>query len=125
VKRTTLKRNKELRADPLKTLEWHRKSRKALGSVSAKRRADLGARAMVRQAVIERAGGQCEYAAVIPEVRCGFVPGRGMEVDEIRGGSYRVSEWLDPDRCKLTCPVHHDFKTNHKRLVLDRLRSRS
>jgi hypothetical protein len=121
MKRTPLKRNIELRGDPLKTLEWHQRSRKALAKVSAKRRADLGRRTEVRNEVIARAGGQCEYAAIVPEVACGLLPGRGMEVDELRGGSYRVTEWLDPDRCRLVCPVHHDWKTAHKRELLKRL----
>lgn len=88
---------------------------------SAKRALQSQQRKLVRQIVCERADNQCEYADVIPEISCGMLPGRGMEVDELRGGSYRQQEWLDPDRCKLTCPVHHDFKTDNKKFVLRRL----
>ena len=43
-----------------------------------------------RRIVLARAGGRCEYEGAIPEVRCGFLPGRRqLEVDELRGGSYR------------------------------------
>jgi len=76
---------------------------------------------VVRAEVGARAGWQCEYRDVIPEVECGWLPGRGLEVDELRGGSFRASEWLDADRCRLTCPVHHDWKTANKREVLRRL----
>jgi hypothetical protein len=95
--------------------------RTRLSAVSRKRKAQAGQRVQVREIVAERAGGRCEYAPVIPEVPCGMLPGRGMEVDEMRGGSYRSTEWLDPDACRYTCPVHHDYKTAHKRTVLSRL----
>lgn len=121
VKRSPLRRSTELRADPLKQLEWQRRSRKALARVSGKRRAQLADRGRVRDVVWARAGGRCEYADVVPEVACGFYGGRGLEVDELRGGSRRGSEWLDPTRCRLTCPAHHDYKTAHKRVVLRRL----
>ena len=120
MKRSPLRRRTPLRADPDKQREWQRSSG-ALARVSGKRRAQLSERASVREQVIARAGGQCEYADVIPEVACGFLPGRGMEVDELRGGSRRGSEWLDAERCRLACPVHHDWKTAHKRDVLRRL----
>ena len=120
MKRSPLRRRTPLRADPDKQWEWRRSSR-ALARVSGKRRAQLSERASVREQVIARAGGRCEYADVIPEVACGMLPGRGMEVDELRGGSARGSEWLDPERCRLACPVHHDWKTAHKRVVLRRL----
>jgi len=121
VKRRPLGRRTALRADPLAQLEWQRRSRKALARVSKKRQAQLGDRKRVRDVVWARAAGRCEYAEVVPEVACGMLPGRGMEVDELRGGSRRGSEWLDADRCRLTCPVHHDYKTAHKRTVLRRL----
>lgn len=121
MKRTPLQRRTALRADPAKQMEWQRRTRAALARVSDRRRAQLGQRKQVRDVVWARAGGRCEYADVVPEVECGMLPGRGMEVDELRGGSQRGSEWLDPDRCRLTCPVHHDYKTAHKRVVLRRL----
>lgn len=121
MKRSPLVRRTPLRADPAKQMAWQRRSRTALARVSERRRAQLSERDRVRDAVWARAGGRCEYADVVPEVACGMLPGRGMEVDELRGGSRRGSEWLDPDRCRLTCPVHHDYKTAHKRVVLRRL----
>jgi hypothetical protein len=105
----------------VKARDWQNRSRKSLKPVSAKRRAAFSERDRVRQAVFDRAGGRCEYASVVPEVCCGLLPGRGIEVDELRGGAHRVSEWLDVDRCRLTCPVHHDWKTANKRELLARL----
>lgn len=62
---------------------------------------------------IVRARGRCEYADVIPEVACGWLPGRRqLEVDELHGGARRNEEMQDPDQCVLTCPVHHDVKTD-------------
>ena len=110
-----------IRTDPAKVRDWIERSRKPLPPLSRKRRSDLKRRTEVRQIVKDRAGNRCEYADIIPEVACGFRPGRGMEVDELRGGSHRVSEWLDPDRCRFVCPVHHDWKSAHKRVVLSRL----
>lgn len=80
------------------------------------------ARDECRRAVLARAGSRCEYEGAIPEIRCGFLPGRRqLEVDELRGGSYRSTEYLDPEQCRAACPKHHEFKTEHKRVVLARL----
>jgi hypothetical protein len=96
--------------------------RTRLSPVSAKRRALGAERARVRIEVLARADGACQYADVVPEVRCAFYTDRpGLEVDELRGGSYRVTEWLDPNACRAVCPAHHDHKTGHKRDVLERL----
>lgn len=91
--------------------------------VSARRARDLQTRAAVVEIVHARAGGACWYAPVVPEIRCRqlYRDRLPLEVDELRGGAYRVTEWLDPDRCRLTCQAHHDFKTDNKLLVLDRL----
>lgn len=112
--------------DPDKIRAWQLRSRKPLRrsqlrSVSRKRQQAGTTRKQVREAVWWRSGGVCEYVNIIPEVRCGMLPDRGMEVDELRGGSHRSREWLDPDQCRLTCPVHHDWKTTHKREILRRL----
>lgn len=112
MRRTQMKRGAELRTDP--TYRFPQRSRR--------RSDDDGRRREVRAEVARRSGGRCQYAAVIPEVPCGFFVDRpGMEVDEMRGGAWRSTEYLDPDRCRLTCPAHHDWKTDHKRLVLQRL----
>jgi hypothetical protein len=92
-----------------------------LKPMSSKRSADLKRRQDVIKQVQQRAGFQCEYQHVIPEVACDLRPGRNMEVDELRGGSYRSVEWLDPEWCRYTCPAHHDWKTANKRIVLKRL----
>jgi hypothetical protein len=99
------------------------KRRKPIPYKSPKRMSDGDKRAAVRAAVLERAGGDCEYAGVIPEVRCASPDPRrpAIEVDEIRGGAYRCTEWLNPDRCMASCQSHHDFKTLNKREVLLRL----
>jgi len=108
----------------VKVRAWQDRSRQPIAGQSKKRASQQTERRKVRAEVVARADGRCEYADVIPEVKCGMLPGRGMEVDELRGGSYRQAEWLNPDRCRLTCPVHHDYKTLHKREVLKRLESR-
>lgn len=88
--------------------------------MSKKRRALLARRAEVRQVVLVR-DRVCQAAVFVPEVACGFLPGRpGLEVDELRGGSRRATEWLDPEDCQAICPVHHDWKTDHKKLYLTR-----
>ena len=84
-------------------------------SMSAKRRRQLAERTRVREQVIAR-DQTCVARTVITEIACGFLPERpGLEVDEIRGGSYRCTEWLQPERCRLLCPAHHDFATDNKR----------
>ena len=113
--------------DPDKLRAWQARSRKPLArsqlrSVSRKRSQATTTRKQVREAVLRRSGGQCEYAAIIPEVQCGWLPDRTvLEVDELRGGSWRQQEWLDPQWCRATCAQHHDYKTAHKREVLRRL----
>lgn len=83
--------------------------------MSPKKRRELERRKVVVHQVHIRDGG-CIARLVITEIECGFLPNRSvLEVDEIRGGSYRSTEWLDADRCQLLCPAHHDFKTDHKR----------
>lgn len=70
----------------------------------------------------ERAGGRCEYADVVPEVLCGWLPDRyALEPDEIRGGAQRVTEQYDADRIRMTCPCHHEWKTENKPELVRRL----
>lgn len=97
--------------------------RSRINPVSGKRRAQLALRREVVIVVFERAGGRCWYAPFIPEVACQHIDRTRpmLEVDELRGGSYRITEWLDPDQCRLPCQSHHRFKTEHKLEVLDRL----
>lgn len=122
MKRSRLERRTPLTADPGKQAEWRQRTARNLPAISKRRRREQSARNLVREQVHIRAGGACEYASVVPEVTCGFLPGRSrMEVDELRGGSFRSVEYLDVERCRLTCPVHHDWKTAHKRDVLRRL----
>lgn len=98
------------------------KPRSRINPVSTKRKADMKERNEVRDAVLARANGRCEYRSIIPEVRCGSLPERtGLECDEIHGGALRAEEWLDPDRIIATCAVHHDWKTLHKNEVIKRL----
>jgi hypothetical protein len=94
-----------------------------LNKVSPKREDEKAEREQVRNQVIKRAGFQCEYAELIPEVHdCVFYPPdrSGLEVDEMRGGSYRCTEYLDPDACHAACPGHHDWKTANKREFIER-----
>ncbi len=98
------------------------KPRTKINPVSKKRYTDMKERNEVRDAVLARANGRCEYRSIIPEIRCGSLPQRlGLECDEIHGGALRGEEWLDPDRIIATCAVHHDFKTLNKKLVIERL----
>ena len=98
--------------------------RSRLAPVSARRQAQKARRAEVVAEVHERAGGRCEYADVVPEVECAsywWSSRPPLEVDELRGGAHRSSEWLDPEQCRLTCHAHHDWKTENKRELLKRL----
>lgn len=121
-----MKRSQRLNTDPDKARAWQDRSRaaarargvlprKRLPAKSAKRTADEPERARVREVVLARDRG-CTAVDVVPEVRCGSPDPRRpeIEVDEIRGGAYRVDEWLDPDRCRSLCQAHHDWKTAHK-----------
>lgn len=110
------------RSAPLKRGKALARGTKRIAPKSARRLEEQEQRDECRRIVLARAGGRCEYEGAIPEVRCGFLPGRRtLEVDELRGGSYRSVEYLDPTRCRAACPKHHDYKTEHKRAVLERL----
>lgn len=91
--------------------------------VSDKRRARFKVRALVVEIVHQRAGERCWYAPFIPEVPCEHWDRTRpmLEVDELRGGAHRITEWLEPDCCRLACQSHHRYKTEHKLEVLDRL----
>jgi hypothetical protein len=101
------------------------KVRKRIPPVSEARLSKKALREAVVAEVLTRPGPRCELAAVIPEVPCGSLttPERPheLEVDEMRGGAYRVTEMYDPSRCHRTCHQHHDWKTANKREVLRRL----
>lgn len=92
--------------------EWARRTRSRLAAQSDRVKEAAAERAKVRKVVAARAGWQCQYAVIVPEVACRFYGGRGMEVDELRGGAHRSIEWLNADACRLTCPAHHDVKTD-------------
>jgi hypothetical protein len=131
MKRSPLKRKTELaRGGPIQRTAVKAvgkfsevKARKSLAYRSKKTKEREPEREQVRKEVHERAGFACEYAAVIPEIPCGspFPDRPRLEVDELRGGSYRSTEMYDPKQCRLTCQIHHDHKTEHKVEVLDRL----
>lgn len=123
MKRSPLRRKTGLaRKTGLKATEFTSKSTKPIAQRSTKRLAEQPQRDEVRRIVWENAGGVCQYAAVIPELPCGFLPGRSiLEVDELRGGSRRGTEYLDPVQCRLCCPMHHDYKSLHKKEVNHRL----
>lgn len=100
---------------------------------SERRREQAEARREVVQIVLKR-DGVCQYARVIPEVPCSspFAHRPPLEVDELRGGSHRSIEYLNPDACVAVCQTHHDIKTDGrmingvfvgKREVLRRLRA--
>lgn len=92
---------------------------------SARRIAEQPDRDACRAVVLARAAGVCEYRDVVPEISCGWLPGRReLEVDELVGGASRSIEYVDPERCRGVCPVHHDYKTANKREVLRRLGER-
>lgn len=97
-----------------------RRFRTPLPVKSARRQEQDAERAKVVAEVLRRAGAKspadlsaCQYRAIVPEVECGWLPDRRrLEVDELRGGSHRAIEWLNPDACRAVCPVHHDVKTD-------------
>lgn len=97
------------------------KQPKRIPARSAKRQAMQAERDTCRAVVLAR--GACEYAPLIPEVECGspWHHRPPLEVDEIRGGAYRLDEFTDPTRCRLTCQNHHDWKTAHKREAISRI----
>lgn len=98
--------------------------RSRINPVSQRTRDERTARAECKAAVRARSGGQCEYAEAIWEIPCAFYPHARraeLECDELRGGSWRRIEYLNPDRCRDVCPAHHDWKTEHKWTVLERL----
>lgn len=114
-----MKRSGRLRSDPAKTRAWQDRSRKRLPQQSDRRKAEQPERDATRQEVLRRAGWQCQYRDLVPWVRCATRPGRrDLEVDELRGGAQRSTEYLDPEQCRATCPAHHDYKTEHKHEVL-------
>lgn len=129
MKRSPLRRKTELSRGPgpkqVKGLEPKTRltrSSKQIASRSAKRIAERPLRDEVRRIVTESAGHQCQYAAIIPEVGCGWLPDRHqLEVNELRGGSRRGTEYLDPLQCRLTCPMHHEWVTDHKKEANHRL----
>jgi hypothetical protein len=86
--------------------------------VSARRRSRAAEREAVVAEVLTRPGPRCEMARWVPEVRCGSLttPERphAIEVDEIRGGAWRVTEMYDASRCQRGCHRHHDWKTANK-----------
>ncbi len=77
--------------------------RTRLKAMSQKRRMLLAERRKVRAVVLERDGG-CVAAPLVPDVACAGP----LDVHEPGGGAYRVSSWLDPDRCLTLCRAHHD-----------------
>ncbi|HKO85637.1 MAG TPA: hypothetical protein VJ140_14015 [Actinomycetota bacterium] len=138
LKRTAIKRGtSELKRSPiargesqLQRTELRRDPAYRIPQQSEKRKAQQVERSeVVRPEVLRLAGAArpddlraCQYRRAVPEVACGWLPGRRvLEVDELRGGSYRSAEWLDPSRCRAVCPCHHDYKTTHKDDVLARL----
>ena len=73
-----------------------------------------------RAVVLERAGHCCQYAPIWPGLPCGspFTDRPQLEVDEVRGGSYRAADQYDPHWCRAACQLHHDIKTRSKTRAL-------
>lgn len=87
--------------------------RKPLPRQSAKARAKNAARAKVRRQTIERAGGRCEAALLVPQVRC-WSPDGQLDVDEKVRRSRRTDAALDLDNTQALCRAHHDWKELHR-----------
>lgn len=117
-RKTEMARGPGPRRDADGAKAWAAKPHKPIAQVSSKRRAQAPERADARAIVLELADGACAYAPIIPEVPA--CEGE-LEVDELRGGSRRGSEWLDPTMCRAPCRAHHRWKTDHKVEVLFRL----
>ena len=114
-----MKRSGPIKRNLARARAWENASRKPMPQQSAKRTAQQPERDRTRATVLARAGHRCQYEILLPFLPCGFLPDRRrLEVDELRGGSMRSTEFLDPDSCRATCPVHHDYKTAHKNEVL-------
>ena len=70
----------------------------------------------VRRVSLERAGHRCQMAALIPEMPCS---GR-LEVDEVEGRGINPGSHLDLDATQVGCRSHHQWKTEHPALALER-----
>lgn len=94
--------------------------------ISKKRANLMPERARVRELVLNRAAGVCEAMTLVPEIKCAspWYNRPKLECHELHGGSYRSTEWLDPDCIQALCQQHHDWVTEHKREYLDRLSNR-
>ena len=84
------------------------KRRTRLRAMSAKRRRDLEARALVREHVLARDYG-CRVAVLLPDITC---HGR-LEVHEVVPRARDPHAWLDPSKCIAVCSAHHRWVTAH------------
>jgi len=81
--------------------------------ISKRRQGERAQRAATRAEVLRRAGDRCEAERLAVHL-CGSLPGRrALEVDERHGGSFRSTEYLDPDSCQALCPIAHQLKTDN------------
>ena len=82
---------------------------KGLNRVSPKRKAEESERASVVAAAMERAGGRCEAAVLVPEVACWGV----LDPDEVVPRGVYPKGHLDLDNVRMHCRGHHDWKHAH------------
>lgn len=120
----TLERKTELRADPEKTREWQRRSRRRLPSRSKKREQEMIERRALVVRVLDRQRGRCFVTIasiygeeLLPGIECGspFPHRRPIEVHEIIMRSSWRGGFLVDDNCVGLCQVHHDYVTVHHR----------
>lgn len=85
-----------------------------LSPVSAKRAAERPLRDAVRAETIARAGGRCQLAALLPEIRCWHPDGPGaLDVDELASRGVAPGSHLDARVTIAVCRAHHDWRTAH------------
>lgn len=103
-----MERRKPLRANPEKTREWQRRSRKPLPKEGRKAERERSAVASFRAEVRRRAGGWCEGAtpACPPHRHAGAHAHHVWPSDRDRGVH-------DPERGKLLCAAGHDWTHAH------------
>lgn len=91
-----------------------------LKPMSAKTKARIPERTLVREEALRLAGNQCQAKDVIPEISCWHPPGKTLDVDEIRGRGVNPGGQFDPDNVQVLCRAHHAWKTDHPKEAHER-----
>lgn len=63
----------------------------------------------MKAAALERSGGRCEAALIVPEVRCAGP----LDADERKSRGVNPGGHLDPDNVQILCRAHHEWRTRN------------